>query len=77
MTTHPGMDIDAGEPYEQKRPHIVGSGRAAERQNRIVVKSDQAAGMTEGSRGRGPGCPECERIAYERIARSLTLVKKR
>jgi hypothetical protein len=76
-TTRPGMDSDAGEPYEKKRPHIVGSGRAADRQNRIVVRSDPAPRMTEGSCRRGPGCPEGERIAQERIARSLTLVKKR
>ena len=76
-TTRPGMDNDVDETCEKKRLHIVGSRRAAERQDRMAVRSHRVPTWTEGSLGPATACHECERIAYERIARSLSASEKK
>jgi hypothetical protein len=73
----PVADNEGGETCEMKRPYIIGSRRAAERHDRTTVTSLQVPSIKEQSRGCEPGCNECERIAYERIAGSLRLGKKR
>jgi hypothetical protein len=77
MTTRTKVDNEGGETCATKRLHIVVSRRTAERHKRITVRlHQQASGLTERLRGSGPGCHECERIAYERIATSLRMSKK-
>ena len=77
-TTSPHVaDNGGGETSEKKRPYIVGSTRAAERHDRTTVTSLQVSSTKEQARGREPGCNGCERIAYERIAGTLRLGKKR
>ena len=76
-TPPPVADNEGAETCEKNRPYIVGSRRAAERNDHTTVTSLQVPSIKEQSRGREPGCNGCERIAYERIAGSLRLVKKR
>jgi len=63
---------EAGTRSEKKRLQIVAFPRAAEGQDRGRVKSHHAASKTEALRDRGAGCAVCERVAYERIAASVT-----
>src|ERR1700730_660379 len=69
-TTRSVVDNEVGETCEMKRLHIVGSRRPAERQDHLPIRSSLVSSVTTRSSGCGPGCNECERIAYERIARS-------
>jgi hypothetical protein len=75
-TTRAAVDSEVGETRETKHPHIVGSRRAGERRDRSKVRSHGVAAAAEGSDGRGLRCNECERIAYERIARSFKSGKR-
>jgi hypothetical protein len=70
-------DNESGETCEKKRPYIVGSRRTAERHDRTSVTSLQVQRNKEQSGGREPMRDACERTAYERVAGSLRLDKKR
>jgi len=70
-TTRPGADNEVGETREEKRPHVIGPRRAVERRDRFKIKSHRLAAPTERTGGRRPEYNESERMAYERIARSL------
>src|ERR1700682_5134942 len=72
--TRSAIDSEAGDTRGKKHPHIVGSPRAEERGDRSKVTSDPRNDRT--ARDRGPRCNECERTAYERIARSLRTSKR-
>src|ERR1700680_2578311 len=74
-TTRPGTDNYAGDAREEQLIHRWFSG-TAERQDRIAVRSQRVPTMTERSLRRAPTCQECERIAYERIARSLSSARR-
>lgn len=56
----PALDDAAGETSEKKRPHLVGSRKAPEKDERFC----------------GPGCHECERNAYEKVVRSFRSGKR-
>ena len=74
--TRPVVDNEVDETRETKHPHIVGTGRTVERRDRFKVRSHRVAAATERPRGRGPGYNECERMAYERIAKSFKSGKR-
>jgi hypothetical protein len=62
------------EVYEmrgKKHPHVVGPWRTAESYDRYKVRSHRAAAATERPRDWEPERDECERMAYERVARSF------
>jgi hypothetical protein len=61
----------AGETSEKKRPHIVGSRRTVEKRDRFWGRSRWVQSRRSREARCGPGCNECERIAYEKVARSL------
>jgi uncharacterized membrane protein YccC len=75
-TARTAVDDAAGEASEEKRPRIVASRRTSEKQNRLSRMSRFVPSKREQSRGCGPGCNECERTAYEKVARSLRLGKR-
>ena len=70
-TTRPVVDNKLGEAREEKRPYIIGPRRDVERRDRFKVKSHGLAAPAERPAGRRPEYNESERMAYERIARSL------
>jgi hypothetical protein len=70
------VDDAAGETSEKKRPRIVASRGSSEERNRFPGKSRFVPSKRGQSRGCGPGCNECERIAYEKVARSLRSGKR-
>jgi len=65
-TTRTAVDDAAGETGEKKRPQIVGLKRTNEEHDRFMGRSH----------GCGPGCNECERTAYEKVARSFRASKR-
>jgi hypothetical protein len=75
--TFPLADNEGGETCEKKRPYIVRSQRAAAEPDRTAVTSLQVPRIKELSRGREPVCKEREQTAYEKIAGSLRLGRKR
>ena len=75
-TTRPAVDSEVDETREAKHPHIVGSRGTVERRDRFEGRSHRVAAAAERSSGRESACNECERIAYERIARSFKPVKR-
>jgi hypothetical protein len=66
-----GPAVKEAETHETKRLHNVGAWRVAERRNHSKVRSHRVARTTEGPIDREIRCKECERIVYERIARSF------
>ena len=70
-TTRTAADDAAGEANENKRLQIVGSQRTVEKRDRSAGRSRRIQKMRGQLRGCGPGCNECERTAYEKVARSL------
>jgi hypothetical protein len=68
--THPNVDSNVGETDEQKHPHAVGSQRAVERRDRSKSAAHRMSRISRRSSARESGYSECERMAYERIARS-------
>lgn len=75
-TTRPSVDKEARERREEKRPRVVSFQRTTEGQDRLRGRSHHVLRMTERPRNRGRGCDEFERIAYERIAASLSLGRR-
>jgi hypothetical protein len=75
-TTPPSVDKEARERREQKRPRVVSFRRTTEGQDRLRGRCHHVLRMTERPRNRGRGCDEFERIAYERIAASLSLGRR-
>ena len=75
-TTRTAVDDAAGATGEKKRLRIVGSPGHSGKQNRFPGMSRSAASKIGQSRGCGPGCKECERTAYEKVARSLRLGRR-
>ncbi len=65
-----------GDTSENKRPQVVGSQRTVEKRDPSAERSRRFQRMRGRSRGCGPGCNECERIAYEKVARSLRSGKR-
>jgi hypothetical protein len=68
--TRPVADSKVSETREEKRPHMVGSGRTLERRDRFRVGANRVSTIRERWGGRESGYDERERIAYERIARA-------
>ena|ERR1700704_3984083 len=66
-------DSEVGTRLEEKCPQIAASKRPAEQEDRGSFGSHQASSEIRPLRGRSPGGDECERIAYERIAASLSV----
>ena len=68
--THRNVGSNVGETDEQKRPHVVGSQRAVEGRDRSKSAAHRMSRILSRSSAREFGYNECERMAYERIARS-------
>src|SRR6266851_3308808 len=64
----------AGDSSEKKLPQVVGSQRTVEKRDRFSGRSQRI--QRGQSRRCEPGCNECERTAYEKVARSLRLGKR-
>jgi hypothetical protein len=75
-TTPPPIAGQSGGTQENKRPYIMGSRKNTERHDSPDVSSHRVPRMTWLSRGRGLGWNESERIAYRKIASSLSLRKR-
>ena len=63
----------ATEPRQNCEPqglHIIDSGRAIRRRRHFAARSVRPTSLALRSRGSGLGCLECERNAYDTIARS-------
>jgi hypothetical protein len=56
--------------------HIISSGRATRRRGRFPARSVRPTNLALWSRGGGLGCPDCERNAYESIARSWNVGRR-
>ena len=74
--TRSAEDDVAGETSAMKRPQLVGSRKTPEEHDRFSGKSRSILSTGDRSRVCGPGCNECERIAYEKVARSLRSGKR-
>jgi hypothetical protein len=74
-TTRAAVDDGAGETNEKKL-QIVSPRRNIEKPDSSSGSSRWVQGMGARSRGCGPGCRECERTAYEKVARSLRSGKR-
>ena len=61
----------AGETSEKKRPRIVASRETSEKHDRFSGRSRWVQSRRSQLRGCEPGCNECERTVYEKVARSL------
>jgi hypothetical protein len=70
------VDHAAGETDAKKRLQIVSPRRNIEKQDRSSGSSGEIQGTGGQSRDCGPGCSECERIAYEKVARLLRSGKR-
>jgi hypothetical protein len=70
-TGRSASDNQAGTQPGEKRTQIAASGKPAEQKDRGRAGSQLAFSKARPLRGPNPGCRECERIAYERIATSL------
>lgn len=66
-------DFECGGP---KRPIPIRPGRSEERQDRLRVQSEKPASAGMRSRSNSLGCRDCERNAYESIARSWNPARK-
>jgi hypothetical protein len=75
-TTRTAVDDAAGESSEKKRPQVVGSRRAADKRGRFSGRSRWLQNGRGRARSCRPGCNECERVAYEKVARSLSSGKR-
>jgi len=75
-TARTAVDDATGETSEKKPPQIAAFRRTSEKQNRLSRMSRFVPSKRGQSRGCGPGCNECERTAYEKVARSLRLGKR-
>jgi hypothetical protein len=75
-TTRTAVGDAAGETEEKKRLRIVSPRRNIEKQDRFSGSSRWVQSMGGRSRSCGSGCSECERTAYEKVARSLRSGKK-
>jgi len=75
-TTRTAVDDAAGESSEKKRPQVVGSRRAVEKRDRFSGRSRWIQSGRGRARDCRPGCNECERVAYEKVARSLRSAKR-
>ncbi|SRR6266851_4886546 len=77
-TKHKTTTVDnaAGDKSEKKRPQVVGSQRTVEKRDRFSGRSRRVQTIRRRSLGCRPGCNECERTAYERVARSFRTGKK-
>jgi hypothetical protein len=73
----PAIDGPSDGAQTNKRPYVMGSRKNAERHDSPEVSSYRATRMTGLSRRRGLGSNESERIAYQKIATSLSLPKRR
>ena len=76
-TARPAIDEPSDGPQTNKRRYVMGSQKNAARHDSPDVSSYRATRMTGLSRRRGLGWNECERIAYQKIATSLSLRKRR
>jgi hypothetical protein len=74
-TIRPMMNHEATEPAKTKRLCIVIAGGNHNEQDHLATRLARISD-TKTSDGCGPGCRACERIAYERIAKSLNLTKR-
>ena len=59
-----------------KRPFISGSRKGTRRHDRFTARLQSPASVAMRSRSNSLGCHECERNAYEVIARSWSLHRK-
>jgi len=75
-TTRTAVDDAAGETCEKKRPRIVASRETSEKHDRFSGRSRWVRSRSSQSGGCGPGCNECERTAYEKVARSFRTGKR-
>lgn len=75
-TTPPPIAGQSGGTQENKRLYIMGSRKNTERHDSPDVSSHRVPRMIWLSRGRGLGWNESERIAYRKIASSLSLRKR-
>jgi cytoskeletal protein RodZ len=73
--TRTAVDDAAGRTNEEKL-HIVSPRRNIEKPDSSSGSSRWVHGMGGRSCGCGPGCSECERTAYEKVARSLRSGKR-
>lgn len=76
-TTRHVVDDDVRETRETKRPHIVSDRKTVEGRDRLKLRSHRGASTAKRPSGREPGYNECERMAFERIARSFKLGERR
>jgi hypothetical protein len=70
------VDDAVGETDGKKRLQIDSPRRNIEKQDRFSGSLGEIQGTGGKSRDCGPGCSECERTAYEKVARSLRSGKK-
>jgi hypothetical protein len=75
-TTRTAAGGAAGKTEENKRLQIVSPRRNIEKQDRFSGSSRWVQGMGGRSRSCGSGCSECERTAYEKVARSFRSGKR-
>jgi hypothetical protein len=74
-TNRPAMNHEATEAAKTKRLYIVISGGNHDKRNHLATKPARISDAKKPD-DCGPGCTACERIAYERIAKSLSLTKR-
>jgi hypothetical protein len=75
-TIGPAASERAKESREPKHLLSIASGRASGRRDRFAARSQHPASVAMGSRGSNVRLWECERNAYETIARSLVLGRR-
>src|ERR1700719_4400799 len=71
-TSRPAIDGQRDGTQENKRPYIIGSRRIAGRHDGSDISRHRASRMTGLFRRRGLGWNETERIAYQKIASSMS-----
>src|ERR1700747_846567 len=69
------VDDAAGGSSGKTRPQAAARA-STEKHDRFSGRSRWAQSRSSQSRGCGPGCNECERTAYEKVARSLRSSKR-
>jgi hypothetical protein len=74
--THPPAMDEKENGARENKPYIVGSGQVAERREGSDLRPHRDSRMTGLSRRRGLGWTESERIAYQKIASSMSLRKR-
>lgn len=75
-TPVPRIDGRSEGAQENKRPYVVGTRKIAERHGASDGSSQWAPRVAGLYGGREGGWTECERIAYEKIASSVSLRKR-